>query len=103
MSRPWPTELRVRRADRTLAVAFDNGESYVLPAEYLRVMTGSALDRGHGAGDRPPVAGKRGVWLGEGQLEAAWPGMGGRFRDFAGSLTEAVLRAPRIHVPARPT
>ena len=63
MSRPWPTELRVRRADRTLAVAFDSGESYVLPAEYLRVMTGSALDRGHGAGDRPPVAGKRGVGI----------------------------------------
>ncbi len=63
MSRPWPTELVVKRADRTLAIQFDTGERYVLPAEYLRVMTGSALDRGHGAGDRPPVAGKSGVGI----------------------------------------
>ena len=65
MSRPWPTELKVKRADRTLTIAFDTGEKFVLPAEYLRVMTGSALDRGHGAGDRPPVAGKQGVGVSE--------------------------------------
>ena len=63
MSRPWPTELAVKRGDKTLAIQFDTGERYVLPAEYLRVMTGSALDRGHGAGDRPPVAGKSGVGI----------------------------------------
>ena len=63
--RPWPVELRVRRADKTLAITFDTGEDFVLSAEYLRVMTGSALDRGHGASDRPPVAGKRGVGLSE--------------------------------------
>lgn len=60
MSRPWPTELRVRRRDKTLSIAFDDGRSFVLPAEYLRVMTGSALDKGHGE-DRPPVSGKRDV------------------------------------------
>ena len=65
MSRPWPVELRVRRGDKTLTVAFDSGESYVLPAEYLRVMTTSALDRGHGEADRPPVAGKRNVAISE--------------------------------------
>ena len=59
--RPWPTELVVRRGDKTLAIQFDTGERYVLPAEYLRVMTGSALDRGHGSSDRPPVAGKQRV------------------------------------------
>ena len=58
VGRPWPVELKVKRADKTLAIAFDTGERFVLPAEYLRVMTGSALDRGHGAGDRPPVSGK---------------------------------------------
>ena len=61
--RPWPVELRARRGDRTLTVAFDDGESYVLPMEYVRVMTGSALDRGHGSGDRPPVAGKQVVGI----------------------------------------
>jgi len=61
MSGPWPVELRASRRDKTLTIDFDSGESFVLPAEYLRVMTGSALDRGHGVGDRPPVAGKQGV------------------------------------------
>ncbi len=65
MSRPWPTELRVKRSDKTLSIAFDTGERFTLPAEYLRVMTGSALDRGHGESDRPPVAGKRGVGIAE--------------------------------------
>ena len=63
MSRPWPTELKVRRSENTLTISFDDGSSFVLPAEYLRVMTGSALDRGHGEGDRPPVAGKAGVGI----------------------------------------
>ena len=62
--RPWPLELRVRRADRIVAIAFDDGESFVLPAEYLRVMTGSALDKGHGE-VRPPVAGKAAVGVAE--------------------------------------
>jgi DUF971 family protein len=61
--RPWPTELKVSRREKTLTVSFDDGERFVLPAEYLRVMTGSALDRGHGVGDRPPVAGKRNVGI----------------------------------------
>ncbi len=65
MNRPWPTELKVKRGDKTLSIAFDSGERFVLAAEYLRVMTGSALDRGHGAGDRPPVAGKRNVGVSE--------------------------------------
>ena len=63
MSRPWPLRLSGRRSDKTLTIDFDTGERFVLPAEYLRVMTGSALDRGHGAGPRPPVPGKRGVGL----------------------------------------
>ncbi len=64
MSRPWPTELKVRRGDRTLAISFDDGERFVLPAEYVRVMTGSALDRGHGEA-RAPVAGKQRVAVSE--------------------------------------
>ncbi len=64
MSRPWPTDIRVKRSERTVSIAFDDGETFVLPAEYLRVMTGSALDRGHGEA-RPPVAGKQGVSVAE--------------------------------------
>ena len=61
-ARPWPVELKVRRSDKTLAIAFDTGEQFVLPAEYLRVNTPSAQDRGHG-GERRTVAGKQGVGI----------------------------------------
>ncbi len=60
--RPWPVELRVRRGDKALDVVFDTGERFTLPAEYLRVNTPSAQDRGHGGKPRT-VAGKAGVGL----------------------------------------
>lgn len=62
-ARPWPTELRVRAGARTLEIDFDDGARFDLPAEYLRVMTPSAADRGHGAGPGRTVAGKAGVAL----------------------------------------
>jgi DUF971 family protein len=62
-TRPWPTELRVRRAARTLDAAFDDGARFSLPAEYLRVMTPSADDRGHGAGPGRTVFGKQNVGI----------------------------------------
>jgi DUF971 family protein len=63
MSRPWPTGIRVRKSARLLEIAFDDGARFELPAEYLRVMTGSAVDRGHGAGPRKPLGGKLQVGL----------------------------------------
>jgi DUF971 family protein len=59
--RPWPVELRLAKGGERLTVTFDDGEVFALDAEYLRVMTGSAQDRGHGAGPRPPIPGKKGV------------------------------------------
>jgi DUF971 family protein len=59
--RPWPTELRLSKGGDQLTVSFDDGEVFRLDAEYLRVMTGSAQDRGHGAGPRPAIPGKKGV------------------------------------------
>ncbi len=61
MARPWPEELRLAKGGDALAVTFDDGAAYSLKAEYLRVMTGSAEDRGHGAGPRPPMPGKKHV------------------------------------------
>ena len=55
---PVPTEIRLRKAERVLEVAFDDGARFSLPAEYLRVMTPSAEDRGHGAGPGRAVPGK---------------------------------------------
>ena len=64
-TRPWPVELRVRRAAKVLEIDFDDGHHFRLPAEYLRVMTPSAADRGHGAGQGRTVDGKQGVTLTE--------------------------------------
>jgi DUF971 family protein len=61
VTRPWPEELRLNPGSDLLTVRFDDGVVHSLEAEYLRVMTGSAEDRGHGAGPRPPVPGKRQV------------------------------------------
>lgn len=57
----WPTELRLREGGRVLAVTFDNGESYELSAEYLRVASPSAEVQGHSPAERKTVPGKRDV------------------------------------------
>jgi DUF971 family protein len=63
MSSPWPTELRLLKDRKTLAVAFDNGERFELPAEYLRVRSPSAEVQGHSAAERRVVGGKRDVQI----------------------------------------
>ena len=55
---PWPTELKLAKGGRSLAIAFDDGAAFDLSAEYLRVMTGSAEDRGQGSAPPPPTPGK---------------------------------------------
>jgi DUF971 family protein len=60
-STPWPTELRLHKDSKTLTVAFDNGESYDLSAEYLRVRSPSAEVQGHSPAERKTVAGKKNV------------------------------------------
>lgn len=45
---PHPTEIRLRKSAGVLAVAFDSGEVFELPFEYLRVFSPSAEVRGHG-------------------------------------------------------
>ena len=42
-------------------MAFDSGEDYGLPAEYLRVESPSAEVRGHGAGQKQIITGKEDV------------------------------------------
>jgi DUF971 family protein len=58
---PWPAELRVDHARATLTIAFDNGETFALPAEYLRVESPSAEVQGHSSAQKQTVAGKRHV------------------------------------------
>ncbi|MDX1595193.1 MAG: DUF971 domain-containing protein [Gammaproteobacteria bacterium] len=61
MSSPRPTEIRLRKSDRTLVVAFDDGASFELPAEYLRVYSPSAEVRGHAPGQETLQVGKEDV------------------------------------------
>ena len=60
---PWPTELRLRRADKILDVVFDDGRKFSLPAEYLRVESPSAEVQGHGPGQKVIVAGRAQVGI----------------------------------------
>jgi len=58
---PWPTELRLHKDRRSLTVSFEDGESFQLPAEYLRVRSPSAEVQGHSPDERKTVGGKREV------------------------------------------
>ncbi|MBB3770072.1 MULTISPECIES: gamma-butyrobetaine hydroxylase-like domain-containing protein [Ancylobacter] len=65
MTDAWPTEIRVHKDHRALTIAFEDGASFTLPAEYLRIESPSAEVQGHSAADRQLVAGKREVRLQE--------------------------------------
>ena len=60
-SQPWPTELRLHKDRKTLTIAFDNGKTFALAAEYLRVRSPSAEVQGHSPDERKTVAGKKNV------------------------------------------
>lgn len=60
---PWPVEIRLDKPEKRLAVTFDNGESFALPAEYLRVESPSAEVQGHGPGQKTIVAGRRHIGI----------------------------------------
>jgi DUF971 family protein len=63
MSEHWPTELKLAADRRTLHVAFESGEAFALPAEYLRVCSPSAEVQGHTPAERKTVPGKRDVQI----------------------------------------
>ena len=60
---PWPTELRLHKDRKTLTVSFGNGQSFDLPAEYLRVKSPSAEVQGHSPDERKTVPGKKNVMI----------------------------------------
>jgi DUF971 family protein len=60
---PRPNELRYSKDTKTLTVAFDDGVTFELPAEYLRVYSPSAEVRGHGADERQIVPGRRHIGI----------------------------------------
>ncbi|MGI9247291.1 MAG: gamma-butyrobetaine hydroxylase-like domain-containing protein [Steroidobacteraceae bacterium] len=56
-----PVEIKLRRQSRLLEVAFDDGQRFELPFEYLRVYSPSAEVRGHGPGQETLQLGKHEV------------------------------------------
>ena len=57
----WPTEVRLRKDKAALRVAFETGEAFEFPAEFLRVYSPSAEVQGHSPDERKTVPGKRNV------------------------------------------
>ncbi len=58
---PRPTEITLHQKSGVLDVAFDDGQRFSLPVEYLRVFSPSAEVRGHGPGQEVLQVGKRNV------------------------------------------
>jgi DUF971 family protein len=57
----WPTELRVSKDRQHLQVTFNDGASFDISAELMRVLSPSAEVQGHGPGQKVTVPGKRNV------------------------------------------
>ncbi|MDP1625919.1 DUF971 domain-containing protein [Parvibaculum sp.] len=58
---PWPTGIKLKKAERILEITFDDGVSFALPAELLRVESPSAEVQGHGSAQKKTVPGKANV------------------------------------------
>ena len=59
----WPVEIRLPKDRRALRVVFDDGHTFDLPAELLRVTSPSAEVQGHSEAERKTVGGKRNVTI----------------------------------------
>ena len=57
----WPLEIRVKSNEKILEVDFDDGASFAIAAELLRVESPSAEIQGHGSGQKLTPAGRRHV------------------------------------------
>jgi len=62
-TRSWPKEIRLKKAEKALEVDYDDGRTFVYPAEFLRVESPSAEVMGHGPDQKQIVAGRRHVGI----------------------------------------
>ncbi len=58
---PTPSAIRLHRKSRVLEVGWEDGTSFRLPCEYLRVFSPSAEVQGHGPGQAVLMIGKEKV------------------------------------------
>lgn len=59
MSTLFPVDIVLHKVSQVLEIAFDNGERFELPAEYLRTHSPSAEVQGHGSGQQVLVYGRK--------------------------------------------
>lgn len=60
-----PTNVVMHQQSKVLELSYENGASYRLPFEFLRVLSPSAEVRGHGPGQETLQTGKRDVTIRE--------------------------------------
>ncbi len=60
---PRPIEIKLNKAERRLAIRFDDGERFQFSCEFLRVHSPSAEVQGHGPGQETLQTGKAGVGI----------------------------------------
>lgn len=60
---PRPTEVRLKKEEKTLEIEFDDGTIFRYPAELLRVESPSAEVQGHNPNHKVTVAGQRHVGI----------------------------------------
>jgi DUF971 family protein len=58
---PLPVEIKLHQVSRVLELTFDDGKTFQLPCEFLRVYSPSAEVRGHGKGQETLQVGKKNV------------------------------------------
>ncbi|MCO6428387.1 DUF971 domain-containing protein [Nitrosomonas communis] len=58
---PVPTEIKLHKKSRLLEISFNDGKTFQLPCEFLRVYSPSAEVRGHGPGQEILQTGKQNV------------------------------------------
>ncbi len=58
---PHPTDIKLHQLSKVLEITFDNGETFKLPCEYLRVYSQSAEVTGHAPGQEVLQVGKQDV------------------------------------------
>jgi len=60
---PQPTDLTVHQKSRILEIAYDDGSTFTIPFELMRVYSPSAEVKGHGPGQETLQVGKREVGI----------------------------------------
>ena len=60
-NKPKPTDINLHQASHVLEITFNEGSTFNLPTEYLRVYSPSAEVQGHGPGEEKLQIGKQDV------------------------------------------